>query len=195
MGPRLLRSEFVKARDFYFQIFVTVSKMEEEIIKEIEEKFTFVLKDFQRASYRKVLSGDDVFIVAPTGAGKTLCFALLTEVFDLQQRKMVGAAVVGEDENDSENKDSIVLVISPLSGLLVEQTERLLSYGINAAFIGELQKDESVRQAVLDANVAVLFITPEAILHSKWRAILSSERYNKRIRAVVIDEAHCISHW
>ncbi len=105
---------------------------------------------------------------------------------------MVGAA---EDENDTEIKDSVVLVISPLSGLLVEQTRRLLSFGINAAFLGDFHKDDSVRQAVIDTNVAVLFINPEAVLHSKWRAILSSERYNKRIRAVVIDEAHCISHW
>ena len=130
--------------------------------------------------------------MAPTAAGKTLCFTLLTEALNLQQRKMVGAA---EDENDTEIKDSVVLVISPLSGLLVEQTKHLLSFGINAAFLGDFQKDDSVRQAVIDTNVAVLFITPEAILHSKWRAIFSSERNNKRIRAVVIDEAHCISHW
>ena len=167
--------------------------MEDELyglIRAIEEKFGTSFKDFQVAAYKKALCGKDTIIVAPTGSGKTHCFAFLSEIFDLQdkQKKRTEAGA-------SVQPDNVVVVISPLSGLLVEQTERLISFGVNAAFLGELQTDETVKSSVLNGNASALFITPDSVLESKWRKVLASSRYNKKIRAVVIDEAHCISHW
>ena len=78
---------------------------------------------------------------------------------------------------------NVILVISPLSGFLVELTERLISFGINA--------DETSK---LSFWMEVFRCYFEAVWESKWRKVLASAKYNKRIRAVVIDEAHCISH-
>ena len=40
-----------------------------------------------------------------------------------------------------------------------------------------------------------LYCSPESLLRSKWREVLEKPAISKRIVAVVIDEAHCVSQW
>ncbi len=48
----------------------------------------------------------------------------------------------------------------------------------------------------INGKFQLLYFTPEAILLSKrWRRLLTSDSYQKRIKGLVIDEAHTIKKW
>ena len=61
-------------------------KMEEQLIAAIEGQFNVKLRDFQRAVYLKVFQKKDVFVFAPTGSGKTFCFAFLSAILAEKNR-------------------------------------------------------------------------------------------------------------
>jgi len=48
---------------------------------------------------------------------------------------------------------------------------------------------------VRNAEYQLVFFTPEAMLHSRWRRVLRGEPYATRLRVVVIDEAHTVIEW
>ena len=66
-----------------------------------------------------------MFVALPTGYGKSLCHALLPIVFDVLPGK----------------RQSIVVVVSPLTSLVMEQREKFVTQRIPAEFIGELQQE------------------------------------------------------
>lgn len=151
-----------------------------QLLKAVETKYSVKFREFQEAAYLKILQGFDVFVFAPTGSGKTYCFAFLSELLRLASH---------------DGRPTTTIVISPLTSLMLEQVNRLKELGIKAAFVGELQDDINVKKSVVRGDVEVLLLTPEAIFESEWRNVLSSEAYRGRIKAVVVDEAHCIVHW
>ena len=53
----------------------------EKVLKSVEDKFEVKFKPFQREVCFKLFSGEDLFVVAPTGAGKTYCFIFLSELY------------------------------------------------------------------------------------------------------------------
>ena len=140
------------------------------------------LKELQRRGLEALIKGQDVFIVQPTGSGKSLIFQSAPIVFDIMKPLQKGK--------------SIAIVISPLVSLMEDQLGFLKSIGIMAKFVGDDQKDEGARKMVEQGECQIVYGSPEAFLSSKrWRAMLSSEIYKERLRLVAIDEAHCISHW
>ena len=75
----------------------------------------------------------------------------------------------------------------------MDLTEKLQGRGINAAYVGEQQKDWHETRRVLEGNVEIAFISPESIVRNKaFRDMLRSEAYQERMVALVIDEAHCV---
>ena len=46
----------------------------------------------------------------------------------------------------------------------------------------------------LGLTIAV-FVSPETILSTEWRDLLSDSTVKRRIVMVAVDEAHCISEW
>ena len=73
-----------------------------------------------------IVEGNDVLVILPTGYGKSLCFALLPLVFDYLR---------------GEANTSIVICVSPLTSLMMEQRTRFSHRGLSAEFVGELQTD------------------------------------------------------
>ena len=73
----------------------------------------------EATGYSELRSGRDVFVYAPTGAGKRLTFELAPYTFD---------RLSGEDF------DAIVLVIVPLISLVNDQVSDLNSRGIRASY-------------------------------------------------------------
>ena len=61
--------------------------MDSSIVSFVEDKFQLKLKPFQAAVYEKALNDQDVFVCAPTGSGKTFCFAFLSATFDEKDRR------------------------------------------------------------------------------------------------------------
>ena len=124
----------------------------------------------QRTIIDAVLAGRDCIGLMPTGAGKSLTFQVPAKILD-------GA----------------VLVLSPLISLMKDQVDMLVRTGFRAAVLNStLTWDERQRTLGLlrDGRLDLLYVAPEA-LGDGLRAALAAAR----IGLIVVDEAHCISHW
>ena len=71
-----------------------------------------------RQAVKSFCTGHDVFVCLPTGYGKSYCFVLLPLVFD---------RVLGRD-------GSIVLCVSPLTSLMMEQRSKYTTQGVCSEF-------------------------------------------------------------
>ena len=80
--------------------------------------------------------------------------------------------------------------------LLFFQVSSLFSKGISAAYVSEQPGNERKKEGVSKGMYQLVFFTPELIVTSKrWRKVLEGELYADRLKAVVIDEAHCVKKW
>ncbi len=138
----------------------------------LQNRFGF--KDFrphQENVCRSVTEGEDVLLVMPTGAGKSLCYQL------------PGIA-----------RGGVTIVISPLIALMEDQVAKLKAMGFVAERIHSGRTRPESRQVCrnyLDEKLDFLFIAPERLGVPGFPEMLA-----KRVPALIaIDEAHCISHW
>ncbi|MGH7459755.1 MAG: RecQ family ATP-dependent DNA helicase [Longimicrobiales bacterium] len=117
-----------------------------------------------------VLEGRDCIAVMPTGAGKSLTF-------------MIPARIV----------DGTVLVLSPLISLMKDQIDALASLGFRATAINSTITTEE-RRARLAAfrrgDYELVYLAPEAL-----SGYLRDFIRGCPLSLLVVDEAHCISHW
>ena len=68
--------------------------------------------------------------------------------------------------------------------------------GVTADFMGTAQEDKSAMHAIVSGQVQCILASPETILNNQMaQDMLQSPIYQRYLAAVVIDEAHCISHW
>ena len=88
------------------------------------------------------VEGNDVLVILPTGYGKSLCFALLPLAFDYLR---------------GEANTSIVICVSPLTSLMMEQKTRFSHRRLSAEFVGELQTDPKSMRNVEEGNVQLLY--------------------------------------
>ena len=95
----------------------------------------------QREAITEFVQGHDVFVCLPTGFGKSLCFALLPLVFDRLRQK---------------DNSSILVCVSPLTSLMMEQAAKFKIQGISSEFIGELQQDLDAMRKVKDGKGACI---------------------------------------
>ena len=91
---------------------------------------------------------------------------------------------------------SIVVCLSPLTSLMMDQHSKYSSRGFCSKFIGEAQHYTKARQRVLDGEAQLIFITLESIMQIKaYRDMLLSPPYQEKLVALVVDEAHCVKTW
>ena len=117
-----------------------------------------------------VLAGHDCIAVMPTGAGKSL-------TFQIPARLLPGT----------------VVVLSPLISLMKDQVDALLELGYVATAINSsLDPDErgDRLRGLERGEYELVYLAPEA-LGSRMRERLSA----CPLSLLVVDEAHCISHW
>jgi len=139
------------------------------------------LKDLQQKALQKLENGEDIFVIQPTGSGKSLVYQSALMVFDIVKRTTFKSTAV---------------VISPLTLLMQDQVKFLTSIGVTAEFIGEDQQDDEAKKAVERGDCQIVFGSPESFLSSdRWRKMLLSKVYEERLCLTAVDEAHCISHW
>ena len=95
------------------------------------------LKDLQQKALQKLVNGEDVFVIQPTGSGKSLVYQsalMVSVVFGIVKRTTF---------------QSIAVVISPLTSLMQDQVKFLTSIGVTAEFIGEDQQDNEAKKILL----------------------------------------------
>ena len=73
------------------------------VIRTTAASFGYILKEEQESALKTFVSGRDVFVSLPTGAGKSLCYGLLPSIFDTLR---------------NVQKASIAIVVSPLISLM-----------------------------------------------------------------------------
>ena len=92
-----------------------------------------------------------------------------------------------------EDTGSIVLCISPLTALMMEQRTKFSVRGMSSEYI---QQDIEAMDRVIRGMVQLLYVSPESILSNpQWRDMLLLPVYQKKVVALVVDEAHCITMW
>ena len=86
-----------------------------EIVHDISKQLGFALKDKQVEVIEALIE-----MYLATGYGKSLCYAILPKVFD----KLRG-----------RTNESIVLIISPLVALMMDQQEKFSNMGLTTQYI------------------------------------------------------------
>ncbi len=125
----------------------------------------------QEEIVKRLLAGQDVLAVMPTGAGKSICY-------------QVPALLM----------PGITLVISPLVSLMKDQVGALVQAGVAAAFLNnsltDNQKALMLRRA-RDGWYKIIYVAPERLEMPGFRRFVQEQQ----ISMVTVDEAHCISQW
>lgn len=128
-------------------------------------------RPLQEQVCRAVTAGEDVLLVMPTGAGKSLCYQL------------PGLA-----------RGGTTLVLSPLIALMEDQVAALAARGLAAERIhsGRDRLDSrAVCRQYLDGELDFLFVAPERLAVPGFPEMLA----RRPPVLIAVDEAHCISHW
>lgn len=151
--------------------------------KEVEQqlKDSFHLSTFRPLQLRAInltMSGKDLYLVMPTGRGKSLCYQL--------------PAVCSK---------GFTLVISPLVSLMEDQIMYLTSIGVSAVMLNASSSKEhakTVMTGMTDPKSAfkLVYVTPEKIAKSKMFMSRLEKAYNaKLLSRIAVDEVHCCSQW
>jgi ATP-dependent DNA helicase RecQ len=143
-----------------------------EILATLKSTFGYSsFRPLQEEIVRATLDRRDVFVLMPTGGGKSLCYQL--------------PALLHE---------GTTVVVSPLIALMKDQVDALRALGVSATFINSsLDPPEISRrqEALTRGEVKLLYVAPERLMLPGFLRLLSSIP----IAGFVIDEAHCISEW
>jgi len=88
---------------------------------------------------------------------------------------------------------SIVIVLTPLISLMIDQWDKFTKKGIQVEFVGWGQEDTA---AVVNGDIQSVYVSPESLLcNFKFCNMLLSDKYKKNLRTLVIDEVHRIKLW
>jgi ATP-dependent DNA helicase RecQ len=129
------------------------------------------LRPGQDEAVARVLSGEDLTIVMPTGAGKSACFQLPALL-----------------------RPGLTLVVSPLIALMKDQVEALQARGVAADLVNStVPAAEQWRRldAAASGRAKLLYVAPERLAAPSFRRAMD----RTRVDLVAVDEAHCISQW
>ncbi len=128
-------------------------------------------RPLQKEIIQDILANKDVFVLMPTGGGKSLCYQL-----------------------PSIMQKGVTIVISPLISLMKDQVDNLVQNGIQAAYLNSsllLSEQHNVLQQLQTNKLTLLYVAPERLVQDHFLDILKQLPIN----FFAIDEAHCISQW
>ncbi|WP_234110666.1 MULTISPECIES: DNA helicase RecQ [Chryseobacterium] len=146
-----------------------------ELSKELKKLFGFsTFKGQQEEIIQTLLDGKDVFVLMPTGGGKSLCYQL--------------PALISE---------GTAIVVSPLIALMKNQVDAVngLSEAEGVAHVLNSSLNKTQTKQVFDdiksGKTKLLYVAPESLIKEEYLEFLKEVK----ISFVAIDEAHCISEW
>ncbi|MGL2988068.1 DNA helicase RecQ [Flavobacterium sp. RSSA_27] len=146
-----------------------------DIHKELKKYFGFSqFKGLQERVITSLLNKENVFVIMPTGGGKSLCYQLPALILE-------GTAIV----------------VSPLIALMKNQVDAIRSLssenGVAHVLNSSLTKTEiaQVKKDITSGVTKLLYVAPESLTKEEYVQFLQQVP----LSFVAIDEAHCISEW
>lgn len=138
------------------------------------------IADFVVRQAEIALEGSDafsnVFVTAPTGAGKSLLFQLPALYL-------------------AHTKNAVTLIIEPLKQLMIDQVNNLRRQG--ATCVAAINSDISYHERLAEyenirtGQTSIVYLSPELLLNSSIDTILNG----RELALVVIDEVHTVTSW
>ncbi len=125
----------------------------------------------QQEVIERVIAGEDVFLVMPTGGGKSLCYQI-----------------------PALHRSGVAIVVSPLIALMKDQVDALQDNGVRAACLNSSLTSDEVRQVLRQMHCGeldLLYVAPERLLLPDFLETVAT----LSLALFAIDEAHCISQW
>ncbi|NUY80919.1 DNA helicase RecQ [Flavobacterium sp. MAH-1] len=146
-----------------------------DIHQQLRKYFGFSqFKGLQEQVIRSILAKHDVFVIMPTGGGKSLCYQLPALI-----------------------EDGTAIVVSPLIALMKNQVDAIrgISAEVGVAHVlnSSLTKSEiqTVKNDIMAGKTKLLYVAPESLIKEEYADFLKTQK----LSFVAIDEAHCISEW
>ncbi|TIA90426.1 hypothetical protein E3P99_01588 [Wallemia hederae] len=136
----------------------------------------------QREAIDATLDGKDVFVLMPTGGGKSVCY------------QIPACVSLGKTQGVS-------IVVSPLLSLIQDQVQQLISKDVPSyAYSGSTALED--KRAIQDdlrrpePVTRLLYVTPEMLGQSNYfKDVLHQLHHKGQLARFVVDEAHCVSQW
>jgi len=138
-----------------------------------QDRFGSSAHEWQVDVTEAILLGLDSFVIAGTGAGKTMPFMMPLLL-------------------DPKSK---CIIISPLKVLQEDQADRFRKMQITATAVNGDTWNLELQKALENNEFQGILASPEmCIKHPEFRRTLTDSDF-RDVVAVIIDEAHCISQW
>jgi ATP-dependent DNA helicase RecQ len=125
----------------------------------------------QEAIINSLISGQDAFVLMPTGGGKSLCYQIPAMI-----------------------RPGVGIIVSPLIALMQDQVDGLKQFGIHAYYINSTLHSAEIRnmeKKLLSNEMDLLYVAPERLFMPDFLQKLEKTK----IALFAIDEAHCVSQW
>ena len=129
----------------------------------------------------QAMRGRDVFVLMPTGGGKSLCYQL-----------------------PAWCNPGLSVIISPLLSLIQDQVQSLTKLGVDSVFLNSTQDyhgeqmeiNRRLNETTAHGGIKLLYLTPEKLRNSNLMQSMLKRLYDKNLLSrFVVDEAHCLSDW
>lgn len=131
-------------------------------------------KGNQETIIESLIDGKNIFVIMPTGGGKSMCYQL-----------------------PALSNPGTAIIVSPLIALMKNQVDAIRNFGAEEGIAhvmnSSLSKTEmnAVRADLLSGKTKLLYVAPESLTKEENAEFLKQID----ISFYAIDEAHCISEW
>lgn len=149
--------------------------MKTEIYAALKTHFGFTkFKELQETVIESLLAKNNIFVIMPTGGGKSLCYQLPALM-----------------------QEGTAIVVSPLIALMKNQVDAIRGLsneeGVAHVLNSSLTKTEikKVKDDITRGVTKLLYVAPESLTKDENVDFLRTVK----VSFVAIDEAHCISEW